>query len=110
LNLPPESKECVNPVCKHCWYAQTRKGKVPKEALTAAHRYGYRLHSDVSCKMPAATFNGAKGLQRFNLTGDEFTDTLYVDFGQRKSDAKFQIVKLVDRTNNENSPDPVAEF
>tara|TARA_B110000971_G_scaffold105983_1_gene108673 strand:+ start:457 stop:4788 length:4332 start_codon:yes stop_codon:yes gene_type:complete len=110
LNLPPESRECPNPVCSSCYYAKTKNNKnAPKEATTRAHRFGLRLHSDVSCKMPAATYQGQTGVQRYTLTGDEYTDSLYVDFGTRKSDSKYHVIKLVDRLNNKHAPDKIAE-
>jgi hypothetical protein len=59
--------------------------------------------------MPAATYQGQTGVQRYTLTGDEYTDTLYVDFGTRKSDTKYHVIKLVDRLNNKHAPDKIAE-
>ena len=97
LNLPRESKECMNPVCSACAYAQMRDKKGNVEALTRAPRFGYRLHSDTSRKMPAAKMPGQSGVQRYLLTGDEFSDTLFVDFGARKSDAKKQVVSRIDK-------------
>ena len=80
LNLPKESVECLNPVCKSCLYAQMRSKKKKLEGLFRAPRYGYRLHSDTSAKLPAANAYGEQGAQRYMLTGDEFSDTLFVEF------------------------------
>ena len=109
LNLPKESRDCLNPVCKSCLYAQARNSKAPVEALTRAPRFGYRLHSDTSAKMPATKYAREHGLQRFLLTGDEFTDSLYVRFCGRKSDCKRLVLERVDNINNRNAPDKVAE-
>jgi hypothetical protein len=109
LNLPKESRESLNPVCAACIYAQCRNKKVPTQGLRRAPRYGYRLHSDTSCKMPATNYSGKQGVQRYVLTGDEFSDYLWVDFGQRKSDAKKIITRRVDKLNNEMSPENVVE-
>ena len=109
LNLPRESKECMNPVCSACAYAQMRDKKGNVEALTRAPRFGFRLHSDTSRKMPAAKLPGQSGVQRYLLTGDEFSDTLFVDFGARKSDAKRQVVSRIDKINSQRAPEIVAE-
>jgi hypothetical protein len=109
LNFPPATRMSPNPVCEACQYAHMRNKKTPKEALTAAPRYGYRLHSDMSRKMPNTNAFGINGIQRFQLTGDEFTNSLWVEFGQRKSDGKRLIVERIDKINNKRAPEKVAE-
>ena len=52
LNFPPESMSSPNPVCKSCLNSKLVHGKQEKEGLRAAPRYGYRLHSDTSRKLP----------------------------------------------------------
>ena len=109
LNLPPASRTNPNPVCESCQYARMREKKSAKEALTAAPRYGYRLHSDMSRKMPITNAFGVQDIQRYQLTGDEFTGTLWVNFCQRKSDGGKLVLKVVDAINNERAPERVVE-
>ena len=109
FNLPPETKEDLNPFCAACHYAQTRNMKKPSEGLLRAPRFGYRIHSDTSCKLPATKFVSESGIQRYVLSCDEFTDTLFVNFVARKSDVKRKIVELVGSINNERSPEGVVE-
>ena len=87
LNFPPESMSSPNTVCKSCLNSKLVHGKQEKEGLRAAPRYGYRLHSDTSRKLPPSNVFGQSGIQRFQLTGDEFTGTLWLDLMHRKSDA-----------------------
>ena len=110
LNLPPESAEHMNPVCKACLYAQAKTDKRKLEALTNAPRFGYRLHADVSAKWPNACAFNKENLQRWTLIGDEYSDFLYVSWGMRKSDAKHAVYKQVDVLNNQIAPEGVAEF
>ena len=77
-----------------------RNPKVKTEALSVAPRPFYRLCCDSSRKMPATTVDGRTGIQRFFLNVDEFSGTMNVDFGQRKSD----------RLNTRCSPQKVAEL
>ena len=109
FNLPPETKEDLNPFCAACHFAQTRNMKKPSEGLLRAPRFGYRIHSDTSCKMPATKYWTDSGIQRYVLTCDEFTDTLFVNFVARKSDVKRKIVELVGSINNDRSPEGVVE-
>ena len=109
LNFPAASRTSPNPVCGSCQYAKMREKKSGKEALTAAPRYGYRLHSDVSRKMPATNAYGCTDIQRYQLTGDEFTGSLWVQFCQRKSNAKEEVLKVIDLINNERTPERVVE-
>ena len=109
FNLPPETKEDLNPFCAACHYAQTRSMKKPSEGLLRAPRFGYRIHSDTSCKMPATKFVSESGIQRYVLSCDEFTDTLFVNFVARKSEVKRKIVELVGSINNDRSPEGVVE-
>ena len=103
LNLPKESPDCPNPVCESCLYASTKAGRKRPEGLTRAPRYGYRLHSDTSAKLPAATHpkSGGISVQRYVLTVDERTDSMFVDFVSRKSDVKRKIISRVDKINND---------
>ena len=98
LNLPKESPDCPNPVCESCLYASTKAGRKRPEGLTRAPRYGYRLHSDTAAKLPAATHpkSGGISVQRYVLTVDERTDSMFVDFVSRKSDVKRKIISRVD--------------
>jgi len=109
LNFPPESMSSPNPVCKACLNAQLTHGKKEKEGLRAAPRYGYRLHSDTSRKLPPCNVFGQTGIQRFQLTGDEFTGTLWLDLMHRKSDAKRAVIARIDKLNNELGGSPVVE-
>ena len=109
LNLPPESMSSPNPVCKACLNAKLVHGKQEKEGLRAAPRYGYRLHSDTSRKLPPSNVFGQSGIQRFQLTGDEFTGTLWIDLMHRKSDAKRAVLARIDKLNNELGGSPVME-
>ena len=84
--------------------------KSEKEGSRAAPRYGYRIHSDTSRKFPdACDVFGKTGVQRFQLSGDEFTGTLWIDFMSRKSDAKRAIISRIDKLNNELGGSPVVE-
>ena len=109
LNFPPESLSSPNPVCTSCLNASLVHGNKVKEGLRAAPRYGYRLHSDTSRKLPASNVFGQTGIQRFQLTGDEFTGTLWLDLMHRKSDAKRAVVARIDKINNELGGNPVVE-
>ena len=109
LNFPPESNTDVNPVCKACCEAQMRKGKTPTEGLEAAPRKLFRLHSDTSRKKAAANAFGEEGLHRYVLTGDEFTDYLYVDFGARKSDTRRKLISRFNKLNNKWAPLKIVE-
>ena len=109
LNMPPESRDDVNPVCRACCYAGMRSSKVATEGLLRAPRFGYRLHSDTSRKKANAKFDGKSGLQRFVLTADEYSGYLFVTFQQRKSDVQRELLTLIDTINNERSPEAVAE-
>ena len=109
LNYPPASRECLDPVCESCQYAQIRNKNIPKEALSRAPRFAYRLCSDTSNKKPATNAEGKTGLQRYVLTVDEATKTMYVDFNQRKSNAKFSVLTLIDSINTDRQIDKVHE-
>ena len=109
LNFPPESMSSPNPVCKSCLNSKLVHGKQEKEGLRAAPRYGYRLHSDTSRKLPPSNVFGQSGIQRFQLTGDEFTGTLWLDLMHRKSDAKRAVIARIDKLNNELGGSPVVE-
>ena len=109
LNFPPESNTDVNPVCKACCEAQIKRGKTPMEGLEAAPRMLYRMHSDTSRKKAGANAFGKEGLHRYTLTGDEFTDFLYVDFGHRKSDTRQMLVDRFNLLNNKWAPLKVVE-
>ena len=110
LNLPRESAQHPNPQCGACLKAQSRRGKVDFEALERAPRYGYRLHSDCSRKMPATNHAGHTGIQRYVITGDENSSYLYVDFCQRKDQVKTKVMELISRINNKIGPSRIAEF
>jgi len=86
-----------------------RNKKDAKEALTAAPRFGYRLHSDTSRKMPTTNAFGVQGAQRYLLTGDEYTGYLWVEFGQRKSDMTRLVLSRVDKINNKHPANKVVE-
>ena len=109
LNLPPETMTSPNPVCKSCLCAHLKHGKLTRQGLRAAPRYGYRLHSDTSRKLPTSNALGKTGIQRFQLTGDEFTGTLWLDLLSRKSEAKHAIIERIDKINNELGGNPVVE-
>ena len=110
MNFPPESMDSPDPVCTGCLKAQMVLLKSDKEGQRAAPRYGYRLHSDTSRKFPdACDVFGKTGIQRFQLMGDEFTGTLWIDFLTRKSDAKRAVISRIDKINNELGGDPVVE-
>ena len=109
MNYPSASRECLDPVCESCQYAQMRNKGIPKEALSRAPRYAYRLCSDTSNKKPTTNAEGKTGLQRYALTVDEHTGTMHVDFNQRKANAKFSVIDLIDRINSERQVDKVAE-
>ena len=51
LHMPKATPQDPNPICESCKMASMREKKSGKEALLAAPRYGYRLHSDMSRKM-----------------------------------------------------------
>ena len=104
LNFPPASATSPNPICTSCCYAKMRNKREATEALTAAPRFGYRLHSDTSRKMPATNAFGVQGIQRYILTGDEYTGFLWVEFGQRKSDATRLVLSRVNKINNKHAP------
>ena len=108
-NLPPASRDCLDPVCKPCLYAQMKNKKVHVEALSIAPRPFFRLCCDTSRKMPATTVDGRSGIQRFFLDVDEFTGTMNVEFGQRKSDCAEQLTTRIDKLNTRCSPQRVAE-
>ena len=109
LNMPPASRNSPNPVCESCQYARMRETKTGTEALTAAPRYGYRLHTDMSRKMPVTNAFGIQDVQRYQLTGDEFSGSLWVKFCQRKSGGAGLVLEVIDAINNERSPERVAE-
>ena len=109
LNMPPASRNSPNPVCESCQYARMRETKTGTEALTAAPRYGYRLHTDMSRKMPVTNAFGIQDIQRYQLTGDEFSGSLWVNFCQRKSGGAGLVLEVIDAINNERSPERVAE-
>jgi transposase InsO family protein len=109
LNYPKASRESLDPVCEACQFSQMKDKKIPREALSVAPRYGFRLCSDTSNKKPAANAEGKTGLQRYVLSVDEYTNTMFVDFIQRKSNAKFSVIKLVDSINTERQAEKVAE-
>ena len=87
-----------------------RNAKVKTEALTVAPRPFYRLCCDTSRKMPATTVDGRTGIQRFFLDVDEFTGTMNVEFGMRKSDCAGKLMTRIDKLNTRCSPQKVAEL
>ena len=54
--------------------------------------------------------SGYRGLlQRYILTGDEYTGFLWVEFGQRKSDATRLVLSRVNKINNKHPANKVVE-
>ena len=109
LNFPPASATSPNPICVSCCHARMRNKRDAKEALTAAPRFGYRLHSDTSRKMPATNAFGVQGAQRYLITGDEFTGFLWAEICQRKSDATRLVLSRVNKINNKHPANKVVE-
>ena len=66
------------------------------------------IHQEI--KMPATTVDGRTGIQRFFLDVDEFSGTMNVDFGHRKSDCAKQLMTRIDKLNSRCSPQKVAEL
>ena len=110
LHMAPECTTDPNPVCEACCSAQMRSHNLPRDALSRASRYGFRIHADTSRKMPATTAYGARDVQRFLLVGDEFTDYLQLRFTARKSEVKHELVSAIDALNTENADGQVAQL
>ena len=87
-----------------------RETKTGTEALTAAPRYGYRLHTDMSRKMPVTNAFGIQDVQRYQLTGDEFSGSLWVKFCQRKSGGAGLVLEVIDAINNERTKEKESTF
>ena len=104
LHMPKATAQDPNPICESCKMASMREKKSGKEALLAAPRYGYRLHSDMSMKMPATSAFGKHDIQRYQLTGDEYSGRLWINFFSRKSDGKYAVLKVIDQVNNDRAP------
>ena len=101
--------DCPDPVCTSCLEAQYKDRKIKTEALNAAPRKGFRIHSDVSGKWARTTFRGQTDVQRFQLHRDEFTSKGWVTFVQRKDQCKTEVVTLISQINNEIAPFKVSE-
>ena len=109
MGFPPKSKDFLDPVCQACHQAQFRSKDKPKDALTAAPRRGFRLHSDTSDILPTASYGAEKDIQRYVLTADELSGKLFVNFVQRKSQVKHKVLSTTRCIKSEISPDTIAE-
>ena len=109
FNFPPKSREFPDPFCQSCYEAQMCNTKTPSEALTAAPKPGYRIHTDVSAIYPRTDFGFRKDIQRYQLSADEYSGKVWISFLQRKSQCKTEVKRLIGQLNANISPSMVCE-